>query len=247
MSTLLWIILACIVNGLIAFSGAIALLFSKKVMHKLLMVLVAFSAGALLSGAFFHLIAESFENTGSIFTFTFVISGFIFFFLMEKFLFWHHCHDEECEERVKPFNYLILWGDAIHNIIDGIIIAASFIVSIPFGITTSILIMAHEIPQELGNFGVLVYGGFSKSKALFYNFMAQMSCIIGGILGFLFSGISKFTEVLVPLAAGGFIYIAASDLIPELRQEKSLAKSLLYMLAFIAGVALLLWFKILFE
>ena len=235
MEILLWIIVACVLNGLIAFSGAL----------KLLLVLVAFSAGALLSGAFFHLITESFENIGSVLTFSYVIAGFVIFFLMEKFLFWHHCHDEECN--VRPFNYLVLWGDGIHNVIDGLIIAASFIVSIPFGIITTILIMAHEVPQELGNFGVLVYGGFSSKKALFYNFVAQMSCIIGGVLGFFFAGIGKFTELLIPLAAGGFIYIAASDLIPELREEESLGKSLIYMLAFILGVALLLWFKVMFE
>ena len=244
MSILIWIILACLVNGLVAFSGALTLLFSHKFVQKLLLVLVAFSAGALLSGAFFHLIPESLETIAADLTFWLVLTGFVLFVLMEKFLFWHHCHENHCD--VHPVSYLILWGDGLHNFIDGLIIAASFIVSIPFGITTTLLILIHEFPQELGDFGVLIYGGFGKGKALLFNFISQMACLIGGILGFVFAGASGFSAYLVPVAAGGFIYIAASDLIPEIMKEKSMKKSLLYLLAFIIGILMLFLFRVLF-
>ena len=244
MGVLFWIILFCIINGLIALVGAASLLLSKKSLEKILLILVAFSAGALLSGAFFHLLAESIEKTNVNDAFSYAILGFIGFFLMEKFLFWHHCHKGHCD--VHPVSHLILYGDGLHNFIDGLVIAASFIVSIPFGIITSILIMTHELPQELGDFGVLVYGGFSRSKALFYNFLSQLTCLVGGIIGFFFSNVGRFTEILVPLAAGGFIYIASSDLIPELRKEKSFLKSLIYIIAFLIGIALLISMKMLF-
>jgi zinc and cadmium transporter len=243
MSALIWIILFCLLNGLIAFIGIFSLLLTKKSLNKLVLYLVAFSAGALLSGAFFHLITESLESFNSIQVFSYTITGFIIFFIMEKFLHWHHCHKQKC--KIHSFNYLILYGDGLHNFIDGLIIAASFIVSIPFGIITSILIISHEIPQELGDFGVLIYGGFSKLKALFYNFLSQLTCVIGGIIGFLFSGVQEFRIFLLPFAAGGFIYIAASDLIPEIRKEPSIIKSILYVLVFLIGIFILVLIKLL--
>ncbi len=245
MSALYWIILFCIINGLIAFIGAFSLLISKKSLGKLLLILVAFSAGALISGAFFHLIPESLQENSPMFVFSYVIIGFIGFFVMEKFLHWHHCHKGKCE--VHPVSHLILYGDGIHNFIDGLIIAAAFIISIPFGIITSLLILAHEIPQELGDFGVLIYGGFSRKKSLIYNFIAQLTCLLGGIIGFFFSSALEFSRFLIPFAAGGFIYISASDLIPEIRKEPSLLKSLLYISVFIIGLVLLILFKVLFE
>lgn len=135
-----------------------------------------------LAGGFFHLLAESLEHLTTTVSFSLLLLGFILFFFIERFLKWHHCHEEKCE--VHPFSYLILFGDGIHNFIDGLIIAASFLVNINFGIVTTLLIIGHEVPQELGDFGVLVYGGFSKVKALTFNFISQLTCMIGGVLGF---------------------------------------------------------------
>ncbi len=247
MSILLWIILATLVNGLIAFVGVISLWLKEKLFKKILMILVAFSAGALLSGAFFHLLAESLEHLAVSKVFAYMMVGFIIFFLIERFLHWHHCHKEE-KCKVHPVSYLILFGDAVHNFIDGIIIGVSFVVSVPFGIITTLLIIGHEIPQELGDFGVLVYGGFSKTKALLYNFFSQLTSVIGGVVGFLFSTrVQGVIPFILPFAAGGFIYIAASDLIPELHKEPNLKKSLVSFSFFLLGIVFMFLLKFLFE
>ena len=248
MSILLWIILATFVNGLVAFVGVFSLWLSKKLFKRILMSLVAFSAGALLSGAFFHLLPEALENLPATNVFAYAMIGFIIFFVIERFLHWHHCHKhgEKCD--VHPVSYLILFGDGVHNFIDGIIIGVSFIVSVPFGIITTLLIIGHEIPQELGDFGVLVYGGFSKTKALLYNFLSQLTAIIGGIIGYVFSTrIEGVVPFILPFAAGGFIYIAASDLIPELHKEPKLGKSMISFGFFLIGIIFMFLLKLLFH
>lgn len=246
MNLLLLIILVTFINGLIGLVGIFALGLKEKLLNKIVMSLVAFSAGALLSGALLHLVVESLENLTATATFTYVLVGFILFFLMEKFLYWHHCHKHgKCE--VHPVSYLILFGDGIHNFIDGVIIAASFLVNIPFGIITTLIIIGHEIPQELGDFGVLVYSGFSKGKALFYNFISQLACVVGGIVGyFLSSYMEGVIPFVLPVAAGGFIYISASDLVPELHKEPKLKKSLASFGIFIAGILFMFILKFIF-
>lgn len=243
MSVLLWIILATVVNGLAAFVGAFSLFVREKFLKKILLLLVAFSAGGLLSGGLLHLLAESLETleTGTAFTITLV--GFSLFFIIERFLHWHHCHEGKCE--VHSFTYMILIGDGVHNFIDGLIIAASFIISVPFGIITTLLIIGHEIPQELGDFGALVHGGFEKKKALLFNFGSQLTAIAGGIVGFFLGGEPWFTPMLLPFAAGGFFYIAASDLIPELHKESDMKKSILYFAFFLLGIAFMVAIKLL--
>src|SRR4030042_86216 len=204
MSILLWIILATLVNGLVAFVGVFSLWLKEKLFNRILMMLVAFSRGPLLSGAFFHLIPEALETVPATSVFAYVMVGFILFFIIERFLHWHHCHKhgEKCD--VHPVSYLILFGDATHNLIDGIIIGVSFLVSVPFGIITTLLIIGHEIPQELGDFGVLVYGGFSKTKALMYNFFSQVTAVIGGVVGFFFlTRIEGVIPFILPFAARG--------------------------------------------
>jgi len=241
--TLLFILLATIINGFIGLIGVLTLWIRDKYLQRILLILVAFSAGALLSGALFHMMAESLVEMEAMIAFSYLLIGFIMFFLIEKFLHWHHCHKGRCE--VHPFTHLILIGDGIHNFIDGLVIAASFMISIPFGFLTTLIIIAHEIPQELGDFGVLVYGGFEKTRALVFNFLAQLTCVIGGIVGFFFLYTPESIAFLLPFAAGGFIYIAASDLIPELHKEEDLKKSLLSFLFFIIGIVFLLGIKIL--
>ena len=243
MTPLLWIILMTSVNGLIAFAGIFSLLISKKLLNKLLLFLVSFSIGAMLGGAFFHFIPESFEKLSIIQISLLSLSGFSLFFIIEKYFHWHHCHKSEgCEKH--PFTYLILFGDSIHNFIDGLIIAGSFIISIPFGILTSLLIISHEVPQEIGNFGVLVYGGYKKGKALFYNFLAQITSVIGGILGFFFLNLKEQTIFLLPFAAGGFVYISINDLFPEILKIKELKAKLINFFWIILGLLVLLSAKI---
>ena len=244
MSTLLWIIAATAANSLVALAGAITLACSKKTFERILHALVGFSAGALLAGAFFHLLAESLEEIASMDAFYILFAGFILFFLIERFLHWHHCHEGKCD--VHAFSYLILFGDAIHNFIDGIIIAASFIVSAGIGLATTLLVISHELPQELGDFGVLVYGGFERKKALAYNFLAQLTSIVGGILGFFLIAATGLAVYLLPFAAGGFIYIGASDLIPELHKQASMKKTVTAFAFFLLGIAFMIAIKNIF-
>lgn len=245
--TLLYIIIATLLDGIVAFAGAVTLALKKDTMKKVVGALVAFAAGALIAGAFFHIMPEALnEGIDPMQMFMLVMLGFVLFFLFEKFLFWHHCHKDECT--VHPYTYLILFGDGIHNFIDGLIIAAAFLVDVGFGIVTTVMIIAHEFPQELGDFAVLVHGGMKRRKALFYNFLSQLTAVVGGIVGFFIgSAISAFVPFMLSVAAGGFIYIGASDLIPQLHEEKNLKKSLASFAFFIIGILFMLGLKLFFE
>ncbi|HBK34781.1 MAG: Zinc/iron permease [Candidatus Uhrbacteria bacterium GW2011_GWE2_40_58] len=256
--TLLSILLATFIVSFISFVGAFALIFSKNMLDKILSILVALAGGGLMGGAFLHLIPESLFEIGSdelsiLWIFILVIFGFCFFLVIEQFLHWHHhhhvhassCHD--CEENKKaPMSYLILVGDGVHNLIDGLVIAASFLVSPMAGIITTIAVALHEIPQEIGDFGVLVYSGFKRWKALLANFLSGLTAVIGGVIGFLFAAQVEGSIVyLLPIAAGGFIYIAASDLVPEIKHEKHAGRLALNFFVFLLGISLMLLMKFL--
>ena len=237
METLGWILAATVLDGLMALAGVFTLWMKKKALDRLVCLLVAFSAGALLGGAFFHLLAESAAELSLDVALIWLVFGFCLFFMLERVLKWHHCHDGKCD--VHPFTYLLLVGDGVHNFIDGLVIAASFFVSVPFGILTTFMVISHEIPQELGNFGVLVYGGIEKKKALAYNLISQLTCVIGGIVGFFASGLIGSMSPLLAFAAGGFMYISASDLIPELHKEENTVKAWNCFAAFLVGLGLM--------
>lgn len=233
---LTWIIASTFMISLIAFIGILTLSLKEKLLNEILILLVALSAGALMGGAFLHLIPEAIEFGSDIFIY--ILVGFVLFFLVEKILHWRHCHHGNC--KIHTFVYMNLFGDFVHNFIDGLVIAASFAVDIKLGITTVIAIALHEIPQEIGDFGVLIYGGFKKSKALLLNFLIALTAVLGGIAGYLLSGYTEtFSMFLLPFAAGGFIYIAASDLIPELRKEAGLKKSLPIFIVFLIGIGIM--------
>jgi len=244
MNTLFWILTSTFLISLISFVGVLTFAIKENLLKKLLLALVALSAGALLGGAFLHLIPESAHELEAYIIGIYVLVGFASFFFIEKILHWRHCHDKKCP--IHTFAYMNLFGDAVHNFIDGLVIAASFITNIPLGITTSLAIALHEIPQEFGDFGVLVYGGFNKIKALFWNFICALTAILGGISGYYLSDYMGSSIIfLLPFAAGGFIYIAASDLIPEIRKEKNLIKSLTTFGIFLLGILLMLLVKFL--
>lgn len=232
----IWAVSASIVVSLISFVGIISLLLKENLLNEILLLLISFSAGALIGGAFLHLIPEAVEKSGQNGVYLFVIVGFILFFILEKYLYWRHCHKGKCE--IHTFTYLNLVGDGVHNLIDGLIIGSSFVVSINFGIATSFAIIMHEIPQEIGDFGVLVYGGLNKNKALSYNFLSAITAVVGTIIGYALANTSDdFLKLLMPIAAGGFIYIASCDLIPELHKQSDIKKATLSMGVFILGVA----------
>jgi zinc and cadmium transporter len=243
MIELLYILAATFVVSLISFIGVFTMAIKDQILTKILLILVGLSAGALMGGAFLHLLPEAVELDRSLNVFLFVLVGFVLFFLIEKILHWRHCHKGNCD--VHTFTYMNLIGDSIHNFIDGLIMAASFVISIPLGITTTIAISVHEIPQEIGDFGVLIYGGFSKKKALFLNFCIALTAVIGGIVGyFISSRIENLVVFILPFAAGGFIYIAATDLVPEIRKELDMKKSLATISVFIFGIIMMWLFKI---
>ena len=217
-------------------------------MNKILLVLVSLSAGALMGGAFLHLLPEAVEKAEeiNIDVFLIVLFGFILFFIIEKVLHWRHCHKGKCD--VHTFHYMNLIGDSVHNFIDGLILAASFSISLSLGLTTTFAIAAHEIPQEIGDFGVLIFGGFEKKKALILNFGVALIIVLGGIIGYFISKtIDQAAVLLLPFAAGGFIYIAATDLVPEIKKELNIKKSMATLFVFLFGIMIMWFIKFVFE
>jgi len=237
-SVLLQILIAVIVVSLISILG-ILIFLRKKTLNRILFFLVSFAAGTLLGAAFFDLLPEAleagFDDTIPIF----ILIGILSFFILEKFLHWHHHHTGEKE--VHGFTYLNMIGDCIHNFLDGAVIAVSFMNSTALGIVATIAIIAHEIPQEIADFSILIYGGFSKSKALVYNFLTALTAVLGALLAFSYSNAIENSNVfLTSFAVGGFIYIASTDLIPEIQKEKDLKKSLVQFVLLALGI-ILIW------
>lgn len=237
----LYTLVSVIAVSAVSLFGIFTLAMSGKFLNKIILVLVSFAAGTLLGDALIHLLPEAYSSGNSL-TPVYVLSGIIFFFILEKIIKWRHCHEAGCPEHSHVLPYVILIGDGLHNFIDGMIIAASFLVNVPVGIATTIAVIFHEIPQEIGDFGSLVYGGFSKKKALIYNFLSALMAVIGAILVLILSSkVSGIEIFLAPFAAGGFIYIAAADIIPELHRHKvqTLKSSLIQTCSIVAGVAIM--------
>ncbi|MDP3041459.1 MAG: ZIP family metal transporter [Candidatus Omnitrophota bacterium] len=233
---LFWILASTFLVSLISLVGILTLAIKDNLLQKALFCLIGFSAGALIGSAFLHILPECLENNKSTTVFSYLILGIIIFFIMERFLHWRHCHEEgAC--KTHAFTYLTLVGDGFHNFIDGMVIAASFMVSFQLGLVTTLAIILHEIPQELSDFAILVYGGFTKKKALLFNFASALMAMIGALAGYFINDyIQGFSNFILPLTAGGFIYIATSDLIPELHKENDLKRSMAAFSAFLLGI-----------
>ncbi len=243
MNTLLYIIIATFIISTGGLIGVFTLAIKEVRLSRVLMLLVALSAGALMGGAFLHLLPEAVAETDTMTVNGIVLLSFCSFFLIEKVLHWRHCHKGHCD--VHTFGSMNLIGDAIHNFIDGLIIAATFITDVRLGIITTLTVALHEIPQEIGDFGVLLYSGFDKKKALLSNFAVALIAVAGGIVGYYASFVSSYlTTYLLPFAAGGFIYIAASDLMPEIRKEQSLKKSIASFGLFLVGIGIMVLSKL---
>ena len=231
----LWIMGTAIIDALLGFVGVFSLWISKRDLEKIVNVLMAFAAGSLLGGAFIHLLPEALETMDGGQVLLIALAGFILFIFLESYVHWHHC--KKCD--IHPFSYVVMIGDGVHNFLGGLVLAASFLVSIPLGIATIIAIVAHELPQQLGIFGVLVKGGFERNKAIVYSFLAQSTIILGALVGYMLSGmVDGITVFLVPFAAGNFIYIAAADLIPEMHKSEGL-EAIKNIGLFFVGIALM--------
>lgn len=223
----------------IALVGSVTLVLKPATLKRLLMPLVAFAAGSLLGGAFFHMLPAALEaQLSGLGIGMAVVAGFTVFFILEQLLHWHHCQraDSDCKQ---PLTYLILIGDGLHNFLGGLAIAGTFLVDIRLGITAWLAAAAHEVPQELGDFGVLVHGGWGKRRALLFNVLSGLTFLLGGLVGY---SLSAQIDVrwLIPFAAGNFIYIGASDLVPEISKHDVLGANLVHIAAFLLGIVLLL-------
>lgn len=237
MSAFTYIFGSVVLISLLSLIGVFSLAVGRRQLKSFLTVFVAFASGTLLSAAFLHMLPEAFQELGESAA-TMVLAGVLVFFFIEKFIHWHHCGKEECH--VRPVAYLNLIGDGFHNFIDGVIISAAYLTSIPVGVVTSIAIVLHEIPQEFGDFSILLHSGMSTRKALLYNFVSAAMAVIGAITGFLFlSRIDAWIPAAIAVAAGGFIYIATADLMPELHKETHRWKLVSQSIALLAGVVII--------
>ncbi|HZD51749.1 MAG TPA: ZIP family metal transporter [Woeseiaceae bacterium] len=239
MSILAWIVLAGVLMSLIAMVGSVTLLLKPATLDRLLLPLVAFAAGSLIGGALFHMLPSALAAEIPVIGAGVAIAcGFAAFFALEQALDWHHCRRNPGSER-RPLTWLVLIGDSLHNFIGGIAIAGAFLVDLRLGITAWLAAAAHEVPQELGDFSVLVHGGWRKRTALFANVLSASTFLIGGLLAY---GLSPHVDVtwLIPFAAGNFLYIGASDLVPEVNRNTNFRSRGVSLLAFLFGLGVLL-------
>lgn len=242
LSILAYSMLSVILVSLVSLVGLVILLLEEKSFRKILLFLVSFSAGALLGDSFIHLLPELInENKYNLNAAGFILFGILMFFIIEKCIQWRHCHIQTSKKHPHPFAIMNLIGDGIHNLIDGLVIGASYLVNIPLGIATTLAVLLHEIPQEISDFGVLLHGGFTKVRAVLYNFFSAVLAIIGALFSVLLGAkFENYDVSLISLTIGGFIYIAASDLIPELHKENRISKSIMQVFGLVLGILVML-------
>lgn len=238
MDTFWWIFLSGILMAMIALVGSLTFLLSEATLDRIIMPLVAFAAGSLLGGAFFHMLpAAILAGSDMHIVFLWTLGGFATFFALEQFLHWHHCHRASTDCK-KPLTYLILIGDGLHNFLGGLGVASVFLIDVRLGLTAWLAAAAHEVPQELGDFGVLVHGGWDKRRALLLNLASGLTFLVGGLVAYAASARID-VGFLVPFAAGNFLYIGASDLVPEVNKHRDVGRNVLHFSAFVLGIALL--------
>lgn len=237
----LYAIAATALVSTLALVGIFTLAINVKTLKKLLIYLVSFAAGSFFGSVFFHMIPEHVAQHGwTMTTSVSILTGLALSFFLEKVIHWRHCHMPFDKHHTHRFAYMSLFGDAVHNFIDGIIIGASFLVSIPLGIAATTAVILHELPQEIGDTAVLVHGGFTRKKAILFNFFTALTALAGTTLAFVLTQqVEWLSEFLIPFAAGSFIYIAGADLIPELHKDSSVRKGILQLALFAGGIALM--------
>ncbi len=238
----LYAIFSVLIVSAFSLVGVLALSFKEKTLQRYIFIFVALAVGSLLGDAFIHLIPEAMESSlGVPYVSLLVILGVLIFFVLEKFLHWHHHGEDKTEPHIHPVGKLILFSDGVHNAIDGLVIGVSFMVSPAIGIATTIAVILHEIPQEIGDFMVLLHAGYSKKRALWLNFLSALCAVIGLLLAFILGSAGEgFIVWILPITAGGFIYIAVADLIPELHKTKEIKYSIAQIIAVVVGVLLML-------
>ena len=242
-----WIsaLISVLIVSSLSLVGAAALLFKSELSKRQVLYLVSFSVGGLLGGAFFHLVPEAIEiNDEVLRVSTWLLVGVFTSYILEMVLKWRHCHIPTSDDHPHSFAYINLIGDGIHNMIDGIIIGGAYLTSMSLGVATTIAVCLHEIPQEIGDFGVLLYAGMTRRRALLLNLASALTAVMGVVVALTLSAyVENLVSLLLPFAAGNFIYIAGSDLVPELQDEKRLSSSLIQLALMVLGLALLYLLK----
>lgn len=235
-------IISVLIISLISLVGIFTLSINTKVLKKILLILVSFAAGSLLGDVFIHLIPEMVKNGGfSLLASLFLLLGIMVFFVLEKILHWRHCHVPTSENHPHPVGLMNLVGDGLHNFIDGMIIAGAYIVNPALGVATTLAVVLHEIPQEIGDFGILIHAGYSRYKALWFNFISALTSFVGAITILIVGiNIESITNFLIPFTAGGFTYIAMSDLIPQLHKQTGFGKTVLQLIFFLLGIGIMM-------
>lgn len=242
MSLLAWIVVGGVLMTAIALVGSVTLLLDEGTLDRILLPLVAFAAGSLIGGAFFHMLPGALESgMEPVRAFAWTALGFTTFLVVEQILHYHHCHLPTSDRR-RPLTYLVLLGDGLHNLLGGLAVAGTFVLDVRLGIMAWIAAAAHEVPQELGDFAVLVHGGFSRKAALLFNLLSGATFLLGGLIAY-YASLSGSVAFLVPFAAGNFLYIGASDLVPEVNRHTSARRNAEHLLAFMTGLAMLLWLR----
>lgn len=243
MQAFVYALSSVIIVSLVSLIGIFTLAVKESKIHAVLLYFVSFSVGSMLGDVFIHLLPEVVEAKGFTIQISFyIILGILLTFLVEKTVHWsHHAkHGHKEPVHYRPITFMTLFGDSIHNFIDGLIIGASYLVSIPVGLATTFAVVLHEIPQEIGNFAVLLHGGYSKQKALFFNFLSALTAILGTCIALIIGAqAGEFAVFLIAIAAGNFIYIAGSDLIPELNKHSTPRNTALQFLTMIIGAAVM--------
>lgn len=240
---LIWIILFSLIGSVGSLIGGIILILKEGWTQRIMFCLISFATGTLLGAVFLGMLPKAMTKAPPSTILSYVLVGIILFFVLEKLLIWYHCHDEKCEiHSAAP--YLVLFGDAFHNFMDGVVITAGFLVSVPFGIATSLAVVAHEVPQEIGDFAVLLHGGMGKRKAFTYNFLSAVATIPGALIAY---GLSHFVERITPiilaLAASSFLYIAIADLIPEIHKNTPPGRGFYQVILMGIGVGMIALFR----
>lgn len=239
----IWIytLTSVVIISLISLIGVFTLALKPEMLKKIIFTMVSFAVGGLLGDAFIHLIPESIEQLGSsAIACFFVLVGIILFFILEKFILWRHCHIPTSEDHPHPVVFMNIIGDGVHNMFDGLAIGASYIISLPVGIATTLAVILHEIPQEIGDFGILIHGGLSPWRALFFNLVSALFAVIGAVVALSVGPhVKGVLAALLPITAGGFIYMAGSDLIPSLHDQRDFPKAWLQLVFMLLGIVIM--------
>lgn len=245
MENIVYALLAVVIVSLVSLSGVFTLAMKESKIRKFSIFFVSFAVGALFGDVFIHLIPELYEEGGMRFTPYYILGGILFFLGLEKFLHWRHCHVSDTHDHIHPMVASNLVGDALHNFLDGVLIASSFAVNPTVGIATTVAVVLHEIPQEIGDFGIMIHSGMKVKKALLLNLISAFVSILG-VVAFYFLGnfVIGVEQYILPIAIGGFIYIAGSDLVPELKHEDSIKTSIAHLIPLLMGIGIMYLFTL---